>query len=110
VIAASVCFIAGIATVFSFNAWSGWFPLAGVAWLPGFATATVFDLLDYLTSNMLLPLSGFGIAAFAGWVMPERVLVEELRLSRAGATVLRVLLRYVAPAGIALVGLATMFG
>jgi len=102
-VAAGTCFAAGLATVLSFNVWADWFPLKG---LDGFATATVFDLLDHLTSNVLLPVGGFLIAIFAGWAVPVRFLVEELRLTPTGAVVLRAALRYVAPVGIALVTLA----
>jgi NSS family neurotransmitter:Na+ symporter len=102
-IAAGSCFAAGFATVLSFNVWADWFPLKGLA---GFATATVFDLLDHLTSNVLLPAGGFLIAIFAGWAVPVRFMVEELRLTPTGAVVLRTVLRYVAPVGIALVTLA----
>lgn len=108
-IAAGVCFVAGIATVLSFNLWSGWHPLEGITAKPSLASATLFDLLDYLTSNVLLPAGGFGLAVFAGWVMPQRLLTEELGLSPAGTQVLRVLLRYVAPAGIAAVALGSAF-
>jgi NSS family neurotransmitter:Na+ symporter len=97
-IAAGACFAAGIATVLSFNAWADWHPLAG---LRGFERATVFDLLDYLTSNLLLPLGGFGIAVFAGWAVPAGVLENELGLAPAVGRGLRFLLRYVAPVGIA---------
>ncbi|HTO50375.1 MAG TPA: hypothetical protein VML91_22265 [Burkholderiales bacterium] len=97
-IAAGTCFAAGIATVLSFNAWADWHPLAG---LRGFERATAFDLLDYLTSNVLLPLGGLAIAVFAGWIVPARVLTEELRLGARAARALPILLRYVAPVGIA---------
>ena len=107
-VAAAVCFVAGFATVLSFNDWAGWHPLAGQIWAGGQASATVFGLLDYLTSNMLLPASGFGLAVFAGWVMPKSVLVEELGLSPTGALVMSGLLRYVAPVGIAAVALASL--
>ncbi|MGQ0579428.1 MAG: sodium-dependent transporter [Betaproteobacteria bacterium] len=102
-IAAGTCLAAGLATVFSFNVWADWFPLEG---LDGFATATVFDLLDHLTSNVLLPAGGFLIAIFAGWAVSGRLLVEELRLTPTGAVMLHAALRYVAPIGIALVALA----
>jgi NSS family neurotransmitter:Na+ symporter len=95
--------VAGIATVLSFNLWSGWHPLQG---LDGFASATVFDILDHVTSNLLLPIGGFAIAVFAGWAVPQGLLVDELRLTPRGATTLRVLLRYVAPLGIAAATLA----
>jgi NSS family neurotransmitter:Na+ symporter len=95
---AAAAWTAGIATVLSFNRWAGWFPLGAMA---NFATATVFDLIDHLTSNVMLPAAGFGIAIFIGWIAPEAVLREELQLGRIGLTVVRVLLRYVVPIGIA---------
>jgi len=51
--------LAGLGTVFSFNIWD-----EATLW-----GKTVFDLLDYLTSNIMLPLGGLFIAIFAGWVM-----------------------------------------
>ena len=102
-IAAATCFAAGIPTLLSFNLWAGWHPLAGV---PGFAQATLYDLIDELTSNVLLPLGGLAIAVFAGWALPARALAAELGLSPAAAAMLRAALRYVAPAAITLAALA----
>ena len=105
-IAAGTCFAAGLASLFSFNIWSGWHPLAAV---PGFAQATIFDLLDELTSNIMLPLGGFALAIFAGWALPPRILDQELSLSRTGALWLHRLLRYVVPTGIAAAALTPLF-
>jgi len=104
-VAGAACFAAGLATVFSFNLWSGWYPLGGVG---GFGQATVFDLLDYVTSNLLLPLGGFAVAIFAGWVVPVRLLLDELRLPPGAAALLAVMLRYVVPLGIAAVALGPL--
>jgi SNF family Na+-dependent transporter len=71
--------------------------------------ATFFDLLDQLTSNILLPIGGFAIAVFAGWAVPARLLREELQLRPAAARALRLALRYVAPAGIAFAALSSIF-
>jgi NSS family neurotransmitter:Na+ symporter len=90
---AAACFAAGLATVFSFNWWSHWRP-------------TPFEALDYLTSNVLLPLGGLALALFAGWALPARALAPELGLGERGAARLRFMLRWVAPALIALVALA----
>jgi NSS family neurotransmitter:Na+ symporter len=100
------CFVAGVPTVLSFNRWADWYPLAA---LEGFATATFFDVIDHLTSNVLLPIGGFALALFAGWAIPPRCLREQLRLGRRGGAALRVLLRYLAPAGIAAVALGGLF-
>jgi NSS family neurotransmitter:Na+ symporter len=102
---AAACFVIGLATVFSFNAWAEWHPLA--SW-PGFATATVYDLLDGLTSNIMLPLGGFALSIFAGWALPARFLGEELGMSPLGLRILRAVLRFVAPAGIAAAALAPL--
>jgi NSS family neurotransmitter:Na+ symporter len=89
------CWLVGLATVFSFNRWAQWFPLAVI---PNFATATVFDLLDHLTSNFLLPAAGCALAVFAGWVLPAGILSEQFGLGRRQLAAVRVLLRYVIPA------------
>jgi len=104
-VAASTCFVAGIATVLSFNAWADWRPLASLGMA---STATFFDLLDQLTSNLMLPLGGLAIALFAGWAAPQRLLAEELRLGPTGARAMRVALRYVAPLGIVAATLSTI--
>ena len=60
----------------------------------------IFEFLDYITANLLLPLGGLLIAVFAGWVMKTEILKEEFNLSDTQFTIVRVLLRYVAPLGI----------
>lgn len=105
-ISASACFVAGVVTVLSFNRWANWYPLS---WFETLAKATVFDLLDYLTSNVLLPVGGLAMALFVGWATSKRLLQEELNTGRAGTWLLRFLLRYVAPITIALTVFAPMF-
>jgi NSS family neurotransmitter:Na+ symporter len=41
---------------------------------------TFFDLLDYLTANIMLPLGGLLIAIFAGWIMAKEGSAKELNL------------------------------
>ncbi|HEY7457183.1 MAG TPA: sodium-dependent transporter [Xanthobacteraceae bacterium] len=103
---AVVAWVIGLATVFSFNLWVAWFPLSG---LRGFETATIFDLVDHLTSNILLPAGGFALSMLAGWVLPERWLGQELGIGRCISTILRLLLRYLAPAAIAVATVAPNF-
>jgi NSS family neurotransmitter:Na+ symporter len=94
---ATACFVVGLASVFSFNLWRGFYPLA---LLPGFRQATLYDVLDHLTSNLLLPVGGFALAILAGWVLPPTLLARELRLSENNLATLRMVLRYIVPAGI----------
>jgi len=75
-----------------------------------FATATVYDLIDYLTSNMLLPMGGLSIALFVGWATSGLLLREELQLQPLGSRALRFLLRYVAPVAIVLATLVPLLG
>lgn len=95
VVSATACFVVGLATVLSFNHWADVHPLGGIA---RYADATVFDLLDDLTSQVLLPLGGLAIAVFVAWVLPARFLGGELALRGAPLAGLRVTLRLVAPA------------
>jgi len=58
-----------------------------------------FDVMDYLTSNWILPLGGLLIAIYAGWVMPKRLRDAQLE----GASPLMMggwllLVRFIAPA------------
>lgn len=78
--------------------------LAFVAWLGGVASIVdgdVFNALDYITANILLPLGGLFIAIFVGWVLPDkRVLTESGMAGGQLYRMWRVVLRYVAPLGI----------
>lgn len=105
VVCGLICWLGGLATVLSFNHWAEWHPLG---FLPGLASATVFDLLDQLTSNLMLPLGGLALAVFTGWALPARLLGEELRAGPGATAVLRFLLRFVVPAGIAGTALAPL--
>ncbi len=51
VVSALSCGLIGLLSVLSFNVWANWYPLASI----GVANVTVFELLDQLTSNILLP-------------------------------------------------------
>lgn len=89
----------GLATVLSFNLWKDFHPLAGVE---RFATATVFDLLEYLTTNILLPVGGILIAVFAGWVVSRAALDDELRGFPAPLyAAWRLLLKFLVPVAVA---------
>jgi NSS family neurotransmitter:Na+ symporter len=65
---------------------------------------TVFSLIDFLTANIMLPLSGLLIAVFAGWVMARRAVEEELAMrTRIGFRVWYFLIRIVTPLAVAVV-------
>jgi NSS family neurotransmitter:Na+ symporter len=80
----------GFGTVLSFS------ELAGFRFLRG----TIYDNIDYLTSNVMLPLGGVFIAVFAGWVMCRNSSAEELGGAGARYTAWRFLARYLSPIAI----------
>jgi len=80
----------GFGSVLSFNV------LADVKFLAG----TIFDNVDYLTSNIMLPLGGLLIAVFAGWVMCRNSTSDELGTAGNVFKTWRLLARFVAPLGI----------
>ena len=91
----------GVMTVLSFNVWSGVYPLDA---FDTFSGKTVFDLLDYFVSNMLLPLSAMLLALFAGWLMSASSVREELGLADGfWFRIWRWSARVIAPLAVALV-------
>jgi NSS family neurotransmitter:Na+ symporter len=89
-----IIWLLGFLTVMSFGPWSGL----------TFWNGTIFDNIDYLTNNLLLPIGGLAIVVFAGWIMARISTADEVdplcgrsyRLWRFGA-------RYVAPIAVVLV-------
>ena len=84
----------GFCTVLSFNEW------ADIKFWRG----TYFDNLDFVTSNIMLPLSGLAITVFASWVMARISTADELDPA-AGIWYRswRLLARYVSPVAVVLV-------
>lgn len=94
-VAAATCAVAGFSTVLSFNNWSDVHPLG---FLGRYANATIYDLADDATSEFLLPLGGLLIAALVGWIIPSRLLKEELGMKGLPLAAMRFALRWIAPA------------
>lgn len=92
--ASAAIWLFGCGSVLSFNVWSG-YTLFG---------KTFFDVSDYVTSNIMLPVGGLLISIFAAWRMSAESSRSELALAEGMAyRGWRFLVRYVAPAGIFLV-------
>jgi NSS family neurotransmitter:Na+ symporter len=92
-IVGTLIWVVGLGSAFSFNL------LADTRFLAG----TIFDNVDYLTSNIMLPLGGLLIAVFAGWVMCRNSTADELRGHGTIYKAWRASTRYLAPIGIALI-------
>lgn len=87
-------------------------PLADVTILGN----SIFDFLDKLCSNWLLPFGGLLFTIFVGWKMPSADVLEEFSnngkkpLNVRIYPALRILMRYVAPIGIMIIFLNSILG
>jgi NSS family neurotransmitter:Na+ symporter len=99
-----LAWLLGIATVMSFSHWAFDFSFAGEA-----KTNGIFDMLDILTANFMLPLGGLAMAVFAGWFMARRSTLDELRLPDGPLyRAWHFAVRYVSPIGVLLVFMSGM--
>jgi NSS family neurotransmitter:Na+ symporter len=90
----SATWLLGLGTVWSFNLWADL----------KFFGLTFFDLLDFITSNLMLPLGGILIALFAGWLMAAEHTKAELHMDNPLLyTTWQVLVRYIAPVAVFIV-------
>jgi len=86
----SACWLLGVAVVFSFNIWAD----------VKLFDKNLFQLLDYLTANLMLPLGGLAIAIFAGRMMKPAHAEQELEMPTEGFKAWQFLIKYVSPAAV----------
>jgi NSS family neurotransmitter:Na+ symporter len=102
-LAASI-WLAGILTVLSFNRWSALYPLR---YLGIDSSKTPFELIDYLTSNLMMPAGGLMVALIAGWALTPEAAGRELGMGSGPAFHLwRSLVRYLVPLAIIVIFLS----
>jgi NSS family neurotransmitter:Na+ symporter len=100
------CWVLGIGSALSFNVWSEWHPL-GV--IPLFAHKTFFDVMDYVASNIMMPIGALLTSVLVGWRLSAAFAGSELAEMRPFARRGCVwLLRYVCPVAILAVFIATL--
>jgi len=89
-----IIWVLGIGTVLSFNKASD----------IKLFDKTFFEILDYLTANIMLPLGGLFIAIFAGWVIKRKDSFAELNMSKEWMyKIWRFLIKYISPAAVIIV-------
>lgn len=103
IIMGSIMFVVGIAASLSQGVWSG-FTVGGKVF---------FDLLDYISSNILLPSSGMLTAIFVAWVWGTKNALQEVTNDGTinfglGNLWGNLLIKYVAPILIAIVFLSSI--
>lgn len=95
-----IAWLIGLGSAFSFNIW------ADVTLL---GDKTFFDLIDFVSNNIMLPLGGMLIAIFAGWIIDQRIAREEMNLASGTYRLWRGLVRYVAPIAVFIVFVMTWY-
>jgi NSS family neurotransmitter:Na+ symporter len=63
-----IAWIVGLGSVFSFNIWAE-------EKIAGF---NFFELIDFITANIMLPLSGFLVAILIGWMLKSKIVENQL--------------------------------
>lgn len=106
VVAGVACWALGIASLLSLNLWSDFAPLGGFAMFEG---KTIFDLLDFLTANIMLPLGGLLVSVFVGWFLSRQALENELSMSPRGFVLWHNVLRFFTPVAVAVVFIYNLF-
>jgi NSS family neurotransmitter:Na+ symporter len=95
-----IIWLMGLASLLSFNHWSE-IKLFGMG---------IFDLLDFMTANIMLPLSGLLIAVYSGWILTQRMTRDELALGSAGAySAWSLAIRFVAPVAVAVIFVVNLY-
>ncbi|WP_262693721.1 sodium-dependent transporter [Kordiimonas aquimaris] len=105
IIAGGIAFTIGLLSVFSFNDWAEFYPLAflGLSELAG-SPATFYQINDFFVSNIVLPIGGLFVALFAGWAVSSETIRKELDLPEGGLFAFwRVLIRFICPAALVVI-------
>lgn len=88
----------GVLSVLSFNRWQDVHPLG---MFDVFADKTIFDLIDYFTANIMMPVGAILIALFVGWRMQPEMPEGDLSFYRPALYKLWLwTVRVIAPAAI----------
>lgn len=88
ILMAVVCWVMGLATVFSFNIWSH----------VRLLDRDLMGVIELIANDIMLPVGGLLIALFAGWVLKDGILREQLAgIPAWGFTLWRWLLRILCP-------------
>ena len=97
----ALLWLLGLGTVFSFSDLEDFYPLD---FLPAFTERNIFESLDYIVSNFMMPIGGVLIAILAGWGLRKSSTLDELQVRDSHWYGLwRILVRFVVPTAIAMI-------
>jgi len=89
--AGTIVWLLGFLSIFSFNIWAGY----------TLFNKNIFEIIDYLSANILLPLGGLLIAIFVGWFVKKELVLHELDIEKKiYYRIFHVTLAYIAPIAI----------
>ena len=96
-----ICWFLGIGTVLSFNLWAD---------VHVYGEKTIFDFVDHVSQNIMLPVGGLLIGVFAALELPRHIIGEQLKISSTLAHWgWKLLAGVIAPLGVLTVLLVTLF-
>ncbi|MBR9827157.1 MAG: sodium-dependent transporter [Oceanospirillales bacterium] len=95
-----VVWLMGIASLLSFNYWED-IKLMGMG---------IFDFLDFITANIMLPLSGLMIALYSGWMLHQKITRDELALkSNLAYNSWLLAIRFIAPVAVLIIFVVNLY-
>jgi neurotransmitter:Na+ symporter, NSS family len=95
-----IAWLVGLGSAFSFNVWAD---------VHFFGAMTFFDVMDFVSNNIMLPLGGLLIAIFAGWIVSRKIVQDEMNLSGCIYAGWQFLVRFVAPIAVLIVFMSTLW-
>lgn len=105
-VVASATWVLGLGSVLGFNLWAAWRPFA---FIPALAKRNFLESVDYVASNLMLPLGALLTSIFLGWRVDRTFAQTELaETSRFARRACVWLLRYACPLAIVAVFIAAL--
>lgn len=101
-----IAFLVGMLTVFSMNDWAELLPLSfiGVETLSNGNVANFGNLIDFIVSNIIMPVGGLLITIFAGWLVHRDIMKKEMGLPEGGVfEIWHVLIKFLCPPALIIV-------
>ncbi|MDT8318920.1 MAG: sodium-dependent transporter [Xanthomonadales bacterium] len=96
-----VVWILGVSTILSFNVLKAFYPLG---FMDAFAGRTLFEIQEFVATNILLVVGGILMSVLTGWIMTRQALLDEFGLADGPLfKALRVVLRFIAPVALTFV-------
>ena len=116
--AGMIVWLLGIASIFSasgttlrdiFISVLSWVGIETIGLKQSFFALTFFEVVDFLTANIMLPLGGMLIAIFVGWVMRRESVRAEINVRHGDlCTLWMTLLKYVSPVAVFIIFLSVI--